>query len=106
MVQSLENRTGAAPALSVIVPVYNEQENIPLLLEKLVPVLRGLGRSFEIITVNDGSRDKSLELLRAGQSAVPELKVVDFRRNYGQTAAMMAGIVVDVAQVDTGVDGF
>lgn len=88
----LSNSMGETPDVSVIIPVYNEEENIPLLLQRLVPVLRVLGKSFEIIAVNDGSRDRSLELLTAGQQDVPELKVVDFRRNYGQTAAMMAGI--------------
>jgi len=51
-----------------------------------------LGRNFEIIAVNDGSRDSSLQRLRAVSTNIPELKVIDFRRNYGQTAAIMAGI--------------
>jgi glycosyltransferase involved in cell wall biosynthesis len=81
-----------APELSVIIPVYNEEENIEPLCASLLPVLRGIGRSFEIIAVNDGSRDKSCAVLKAVAATTPELKVVDFRRNYGQTAAMMAGI--------------
>jgi dolichol-phosphate mannosyltransferase len=51
-----------------------------------------LGRDFEIIAVNDGSRDSSLQRLRAVSAQIPELRVIDFRRNYGQTAAIMAGI--------------
>lgn len=88
----MEATSPATPEISVITPIYNEQENIPLLLEKLVPVLRSLGRTFEIVAVNDGSRDTSLDLLKSGQRGAPELRIVDFRRNFGQTAAMMAGI--------------
>ena len=81
-----------APHLSVIVPIYNEEGSIDRLLERLFAVLDRLEYRFEIITVNDGSRDTSLALLRAAAEHRPELKIVNFRRNYGQTAAMMAGI--------------
>lgn len=81
-----------APDLSVIIPIYNERDNIEPLCASLIPVLRAIGRSFEIIAVNDGSKDGSRDILKAIAAATPELKVVDFRRNYGQTAAMMAGI--------------
>jgi len=80
-----------APELSVIIPLYNEEENIAPLCQKLLPVLRRCGRSFEIIAVNDGSSDGSEALLERIAATLPELKVVSFRRNYGQTAAMMAG---------------
>lgn len=78
--------------LSVIVPIYNEQGNIPILCEKLFIVLQNMAKSFEVITVNDGSRDRSLEELRTEAEHYPELKIVNLRRNYGQTAAIMAGI--------------
>lgn len=78
--------------ISVIVPVYNEEQCIPLLCEALFSVLDGLGRSFEVICVNDGSSDNSLAMLRTFAEKREELKIVSFRRNYGQTAAMMAGI--------------
>ena len=81
-----------APHLSVIVPIFNEEGSIDRLLERLFAVLDRLEYRFEIITVNDGSRDASLTLLRAAAERRPELKIVNFRRNYGQTAAMMAGI--------------
>ncbi|OAF01251.1 glycosyl transferase [Bradyrhizobium centrolobii] len=80
------------PGLSVIVPVYNEEQSLPILVEKLMAVLRGLPNQFEIVLVNDGSHDGSLPILRELSLAHPEVKVVDFRRNYGQTAALMAGI--------------
>jgi glycosyltransferase involved in cell wall biosynthesis len=62
------------------------------LVDQLLEVLRPLQQSFEIIAINDGSRNGSLAELRKQASLHPELKVVDFRRNYGQTAAIMAGI--------------
>lgn len=84
--------SAAPPSISVIVPVYNEASNIPILVERLFAVLEGLGRSFEVIAVNDGSTDRSLDALRAAAAARPEFKVVNLARNYGQTAAMMAAL--------------
>lgn len=81
-----------APAVSVLVPIYNEEQNLPPLLAQLLPVLDGLGKSFEIVAVNDGSSDGSLQELRRAANERPEIKIVDFRRNFGQTAALMAAI--------------
>lgn len=78
--------------ISVIVPIYNEEDNIVPLLEGLYRVLRKLVYEFEIIAVNDGSNDQSYAKLSAAAPTHPELKVVNFRRNFGQTAAIMAGI--------------
>ena len=78
--------------ISVITPIYGEEDNIDPLFGALLPVLRGLNRKFEIIAVNDGSCDSSLQRLRIASANIPELRVIDFRRNYGQTAAIMAGI--------------
>jgi len=78
-------------SVSVLVPAYNEARNLPVLVERLFPVLRRLGRDFEVIVVNDGSRDDTLVVLRDLAAAYPELRVIDLARNYGQTAAMMAG---------------
>jgi dolichol-phosphate mannosyltransferase len=78
--------------ISVITPIYNEEDNIDPLFGALLPVLKGLRREFEIIAVNDGSQDSSLQRLRSAAANIPELRVIDFRRNYGQTAAIMAGI--------------
>jgi glycosyltransferase involved in cell wall biosynthesis len=92
---SLRSRQETVPApisLSVITPIYNEEKNIPILVDQLLAVLHTLQKPFEIIAINDGSRDGSLAELRKQASLHPELKVVDFRRNYGQTAAIMAGI--------------
>ena len=79
-------------ALSVVVPVLNEEQSLPRLLEALTSVLGSLPYPYEIILVNDGSTDNSLAVMRSFGATHPEVKVVDFRRNYGQTAALMAGI--------------
>jgi len=79
------------PDLSIILPIYNEAENIHLLYDELVPVLESIGRSFEIIAVDDGSRDSSFALLAALHERDPRLRVVRLRRNFGQTAAFAAG---------------
>jgi undecaprenyl-phosphate 4-deoxy-4-formamido-L-arabinose transferase len=77
--------------LSVVIPVYNEQANLPLLFSRLYPVLDTLGRKYEVIYTNDGSADKSGELLRAQYKARPDVtRVIDFNSNYGQHMAIMA----------------
>ncbi|HEY5078981.1 MAG TPA: glycosyltransferase [Opitutaceae bacterium] len=82
----------AAPDLSVVIPVYNEALNLPLLFSRLYPVLDGLGRTYEVIFTNDGSSDVSLDLLRSQHAARPEVtRVIDFNGNYGQHMAIMAG---------------
>src|SRR5258706_15611392 len=78
--------------LSILIPIYNEEENIPPLFAALFPVLDRMGDSFEIIAVDDGSRDGSMKVLRAVAAERRELKLVKFRRNSGQTAAIMAAI--------------
>src|SRR6478609_5776326 len=80
------------PAISVIVPIYNERESIAPLCEGLFGVLDGIGRRFEVICINDGSTDGSIEALQQIAKQRNELRVANFRRNYGQTAAIMAGI--------------
>ncbi len=87
-----EERGDARASISVVVPIFNEVESIPLLFEKLFAVLDVAGRKFEIIAVDDGSRDGSDQALAEAASKRPEIKVVQFDRNFGQTAAMMAGI--------------
>jgi glycosyltransferase involved in cell wall biosynthesis len=82
----------SAIALSVLVPVFNEEGNIALLCERLFAVLDGLGISYEVIAVNDGSTDRSIAELREQAACFPRLRIVDLRRNFGQTAALMAGI--------------
>jgi len=78
-------------AVSVVIPVYNEEANLPVLFNRLYPVLDGLGRTYEIIFTNDGSADRSIQLLRAQHAARPDVtRVIDFNANYGQHMAIMA----------------
>lgn len=77
--------------ISVVIPVYNEEENIPVLHEKLRSVLDRLGDDFEIIYVDDGSTDRTLEILEDLQKNDRHVVVLSLRRNFGQTAAFAAG---------------
>jgi dolichol-phosphate mannosyltransferase len=79
-------------SLSVIVPIYNEAESLGELKDKLLQLKSRLSQPFEIIAVNDGSHDGSAKVLAEIAADWPEFKVINFRRNHGQTAAMMAGI--------------
>ena len=78
--------------VSVIVPVYNEEETLPSLFGRLLPVMDALGRPFEVVFVNDGSRDASLPLLLREYRERPDVvRVVDLNGNFGQHMAIMAG---------------
>src|SRR5919201_1297222 len=79
------------PDLTVVIPIRNEAPSIAALHRELVDTLVGWGRSFEIIVVDDGSTDESFEILARLQSADANLRVIRFRRNFGQTAAFAAG---------------
>ncbi len=81
------------PELSLVVPVYNERDNLPLLVGEIAQALRGVGtgRRYEIVAVDDGSTDGSLEVLKALKRDHPELHIVAFAENAGQTAAFAAG---------------
>jgi glycosyltransferase involved in cell wall biosynthesis len=79
------------PELSIVVPLYNEAESLQPLVEQLLAALRPLGRSFELVLVDDGSSDDTAAVLRHLAAQTPELVAVLLRRNYGQTPAMSAG---------------
>jgi glycosyltransferase involved in cell wall biosynthesis len=79
------------PELSVVIPIKNESENIPRLYRELTDSLERGGRSYEILCIEDGSTDDSFELLSAIQARDPRVRVIRFRRNFGQTAAFAAG---------------
>ena len=86
-----ETTAAAGPRISIVVPVYNEEESLGPLHAALVAALHDLGRTWELVYVDDGSADRSFELLKDFAAGDARVRVVRFRRNFGQTAAMAAG---------------
>ncbi len=80
------------PLLSLVVPFYNEEPTIEAFHSRIVPVLQGTGESFEVICVNDGSRDKTADMLDALSARDPRFKAAHFSRNFGHQAAVTAGV--------------
>ena len=80
------------PYLSALIPVYNEEENLAALGEEVSAALDALGKPYEVILVDDGSKDRSFEEIQKLVKKYPGFKTVRFARNAGQTAAMLAGI--------------
>lgn len=91
--------------VSVIVPMYNEEESAPLLVERVCETMRDTQLKWELICVNDGSSDTTEDVLRELQKTTPELNCVFFRRNYGQSAAMQAGFDAATGDVYVTMDG-
>ncbi|MEM9163003.1 MAG: glycosyltransferase family 2 protein [Cyanobacteria bacterium P01_F01_bin.4] len=91
--------------LSVVVPIYNEVESIPALVEQLTQALQGLGCPYEIICIDDGSKDGSVDLLKQIAQQDKHFKAVILRRNYGQTPAMAAGFHEATGNVIITLDG-
>ena len=81
----------SSPDLSLVIPVYNERENLAPLLAEIAAALDGAGRSYEVVAVVDGSTDGPLEALKGLRRTHPQLHIVAFERNAGQTAAFAAG---------------
>jgi glycosyltransferase involved in cell wall biosynthesis len=87
------------PTLSCVVPAYNEADSLPLFLPRLREALQALTDRFEIVVVNDGSRDATLQVLSALVLQHPEIVVVDLSRNFGKEPAMMAGLEAAAGEV-------
>ncbi|WP_035610737.1 glycosyltransferase [Haloferula sp. BvORR071] len=86
-------REGTKIQVSVVIPVFNEEGNLPMLFSRLYPVLDALDRSYEVIFTNDGSADRSTDLLAAQHAARPDVtRVIEFTANYGQHMAVMAAL--------------
>lgn len=81
------------PMISLVIPVYNEEKNLHALMERIRPVMQNMGKPYEVILIDDGSRDESLSILKSF-STQPEVKVVELVRNYGQHAAILAGFSI------------
>lgn len=84
--------TQEAPFISLICPCYNEEEVIGYFLSEITPILKSLEKTYEIIFINDGSRDTTLDVLLASKQHYPHLRVINLSRNFGKEAAMTAGI--------------
>jgi glycosyltransferase involved in cell wall biosynthesis len=97
--------TGRPCRLSVIIPVYNEEENVDAVYEELTGVLTNARLDYELIFVDDGSRDRTLERLRAVCGEDARVLIVELRRNFGQTAAMAAGFREARGDVLVPIDG-
>ncbi|SMP07362.1 Glycosyltransferase involved in cell wall bisynthesis [Desulfurobacterium pacificum] len=91
--------------VSIVIPVFNEEENVPILYDKLKKVLDNLGIGYEIIFVDDGSTDRTREILEEIASKDKKVKVIEFARNFGQTSAMMAGMDFATGDVIITMDG-
>lgn len=103
--RTAEHFAAAAPEISVVVPVFNEEENIGVLYSELTEALQNSGRSYEILFVDDGSTDGSFGLLSSLHQRDRRVQVIRFRRNFGQTAALAAGFDRARAPVIVTLDG-
>jgi glycosyltransferase involved in cell wall biosynthesis len=92
-------------ALSVVIPVYNEAENVPPLVEQLERALRAAPGQTEMLFVDDGSTDHTLALLKEAQAKDARIRIAHFRRNLGQTAAMAAGFRLARGKAVVTIDG-
>ena len=91
--------------LSIVIPLYNEEESVGKLLDRLLEVGQQFTSPYEIIFVDDGSTDKTWEIIERLKKSTPQLKAIKFRRNYGQTSAMVAGFDHASGEIIVTMDG-
>ena len=89
--ESLDAATGENPELSILIPLYNEEESLPELYQKITAVLIKLNKSYEIVFIDDGSTDRSFEALEKLSRNDPKIRVYQFRKNYGKSAGLACG---------------
>jgi len=102
---STETTKDTGPRISIVVPVFNEEGNVELLCARTVAAMESFGVPWEMIVVDDGSRDRTLRHLTAAAAQEPRIRVISLRRNCGQTAAMAAGIDHAQGEVIVPMDG-
>ena len=100
----IKNNKDETLDLSVVIPVYNEAKNVKNLYEKLEEVLLKLDKSYEVLLIDDGSTDGTTDKLAEIHETNPKYKVIQFRRNYGQTAAISAGFDYAIGKVIVTID--
>lgn len=103
--QPISMPTNPRPRISVIVPFYNEKENVVPLYERLVSVLPRLGKSYEMVFVDDGSIDGTPQILRELADRDSHVKAIELMRNFGQTAALMAAFDLSSGDIIVAMDG-
>lgn len=103
--QDTNRRRRGLKRLSVVIPIFNEGENITPLYRELKNVLGGMGTTYEVIFVDDGSDDASNEVLQRLAKDDKEIKVIQFRKNFGQTAAIAAGVEYALGEIIVTMDG-
>ena len=92
------------PFLSIVVPCYNEENVIDIFLDKMFEVLQPINKSYEIVFVNDGSQDNTLQVLQAKSKKHESVRVINLSRNFGKEAAMSAGIDMALGEVVVPID--
>src|SRR5260221_9710601 len=92
MQKKVEATDNEKPIYSVVAPVYNESKSLPEFYERVCKALEGLDQSWELVLVNDGSRDNSLDIMRNLRQRDPRVKLIDFARNFGHQIAVTAGM--------------
>lgn len=105
----MDNKPGenqkVCPEISVVIPFYNEQENIPELYNRLKSVMDNLGNSYELVFIDDGSRDRTYELLTKLYEKDEKVRVIRLKKNFGQTAALQAGFDFARGKIIISMDG-
>lgn len=102
---TITSEAAVLPHISVAIPIYNEEDNIPLLYQRTRDALNALGKTWEIILVNDGSRDDSARRLDELAAQDGRVRVIHLSRNFGQTAAFMAGLDHALGEIIIPMDG-
>ena len=93
------------PYVSIVIPIYNEEKVIDIFHERLDSVLTNLDFTYEIIYIDDGSTDRTLDILKAQQKECNHVMIIEFRRNYGQTQALQAGFDHAQGEIIISMDG-